>query len=346
MNPFLAFCLYVAARVFIQYLKSRKEDSGVKSSLHFLLAAMQVLKTKNPLTESFLVQLDVDLEGSGLDIPSHSRYKFGKRPPVENPTFGRSVFQAKTVQGEIPANTDAVHCSPLFEIRSTQGGTEMGQTTRDIQPPWPSDKTTPASNNSSESYPSMFNQQQQVPVNECAKVQKMGHLDPVTSFSGEDLLYGQPSTGLSPGYVHSEHPSNSSHSNQPTPASSSNRPGSYSNFTPPQPNQNAFSPSANGTSDQPLFGSNLGGNMGVPNPNDGSSWNFTAVHQNKSAQPHNEQPQQGQGGHGQDMGFGGTGMTPGATGMTPLPDSLWQSVNEGAGSEWMYGWNTGTPSQQ
>src|ERR1700749_4751724 len=97
MNPFLAFCLYVAARVFVQYLKSRKEDSAVKSSLHFLLAAMQVLKTKNPLTESFLVQLDVDLEGSGLDIPSHSRYKFGRRPPVGIPTH--SFLQADQIIG-------------------------------------------------------------------------------------------------------------------------------------------------------------------------------------------------------------------------------------------------------
>lgn len=102
MNPFLAFCLYVAARVFVQYLKSRKEDSAVKSSLHFLLAAMQVLKTKNPLTESFLVQLDVDLEGSGLDIPSHSRYKFGRRPPVGIPTDS-NVLQTDQTTGRGPS---------------------------------------------------------------------------------------------------------------------------------------------------------------------------------------------------------------------------------------------------
>jgi hypothetical protein len=84
MNPFIAFCLYVAARVFVQYLKSRKDDATVKSSLHFLLSAMQALKSKNPLTESFLVQLDVDLEGSGLSIPTNaSRYQSGeKRGPV------------------------------------------------------------------------------------------------------------------------------------------------------------------------------------------------------------------------------------------------------------------------
>jgi hypothetical protein len=72
MNPFIAFCLYVAARVFVQYLKSRPQDQTVKSSLKFLLSAMQALKARNPLTESFLVQLDVDLEGTGLEIPSNN----------------------------------------------------------------------------------------------------------------------------------------------------------------------------------------------------------------------------------------------------------------------------------
>ncbi|KAF3893762.1 Binuclear zinc transcription factor [Trichophyton interdigitale] len=66
MNPFLVFCLYVAARVFVQYLKSRPQDQAVRSSLQFLLSAMNALKRKIPLAESFLVQLDVDLEGSGL----------------------------------------------------------------------------------------------------------------------------------------------------------------------------------------------------------------------------------------------------------------------------------------
>ncbi|KAF2428907.1 hypothetical protein EJ08DRAFT_591817, partial [Tothia fuscella] len=68
MNPFLAFCLYVAARVFIQYLKFRPKDEQMIASLQFLLAAMNALKRKNPLTESFLVQLDVDLEGMGIDV--------------------------------------------------------------------------------------------------------------------------------------------------------------------------------------------------------------------------------------------------------------------------------------
>lgn len=38
----------------------------MNSSLQFLLQAMQALRRKNPLTESFLVQLDLDLESAGL----------------------------------------------------------------------------------------------------------------------------------------------------------------------------------------------------------------------------------------------------------------------------------------
>lgn len=66
LNPFMSFCLYIAARVFVQYLKSRPEDSSVHSSLQFLVSALNAMKNKNPLTESFLVQLDVDLDGTGI----------------------------------------------------------------------------------------------------------------------------------------------------------------------------------------------------------------------------------------------------------------------------------------
>ncbi|KAG9522137.1 hypothetical protein KCU93_g7150, partial [Aureobasidium melanogenum] len=66
-NPFMAFSLYVAARVFVQYLKSRLRDDTARGSLHFLLSALQAMKKTNPLAESFIAQLDVDLEVAGLE---------------------------------------------------------------------------------------------------------------------------------------------------------------------------------------------------------------------------------------------------------------------------------------
>jgi hypothetical protein len=71
MNPFMSFCLYVAARVFVQYLKSRPDDNSTGDSLRFLLCAMNALKSKNPLTESFIAQLDIELESLGMGNPKY-----------------------------------------------------------------------------------------------------------------------------------------------------------------------------------------------------------------------------------------------------------------------------------
>lgn len=82
MNPFISFCTYVAARVFVQYLRTRPKDQQMMSSLQFLLQAMQALRRKNPLTESFLAQLDVDLETAGIMTSDQWRVKGSK--PVED----------------------------------------------------------------------------------------------------------------------------------------------------------------------------------------------------------------------------------------------------------------------
>ena len=70
----------------MQHLKARPDDLAARSSLEFILSALNALKAKNPLAESFLVQLEVDLEGMGFqgartktDIP-FPRYK-EVRPP-------------------------------------------------------------------------------------------------------------------------------------------------------------------------------------------------------------------------------------------------------------------------
>lgn len=124
MNPFLAFCLYVAARVFVQYLKFRPKDHQMLSSLKFLLDAMHALKRRNPLTESFLVQLDVDLEGAGIDVGQRNT-NFYKKTPIVRPHLdckpsGLLKIDDDLLQFEIPHNTDSVKCSPLFEIRDSQ----------------------------------------------------------------------------------------------------------------------------------------------------------------------------------------------------------------------------------
>ncbi|KAK5651768.1 hypothetical protein OQA88_11730 [Cercophora sp. LCS_1] len=139
MNPFISFCLYVSARVFVQYLKSRPDDSQTADSLRFLLSAMNALKRRNPLTESFLVQLDVDLEALGMRIPKlktafpRSSDSPGPRScgkPAQDVARGSMPYRnechfMKTVEDDgNPANgPDITETSPTNNITQTPGAT-------------------------------------------------------------------------------------------------------------------------------------------------------------------------------------------------------------------------------
>lgn len=90
MNPFVAFCVYVAARVFVQFLKRTPDDQEIRASLEFLLSAMQALKRRNPLSESFLIQLGLDIEGTGLDVL------------LQNPEMSSSMMKG-TVRRIVPS---------------------------------------------------------------------------------------------------------------------------------------------------------------------------------------------------------------------------------------------------
>lgn len=104
----MSFCLYISARVFVQYLKSRPDDSTVQSSLQFVVGALNAMKSKNPLTESFLVQLDVDLEGTGIR--------------AVNPRFAESAKHAAQIMVSLlgvsiqSLKTDIVPFSNLFVV--------------------------------------------------------------------------------------------------------------------------------------------------------------------------------------------------------------------------------------
>lgn len=129
MNPFISFCLYVAARVFVQYLKSRPHDAQVRSSLQFLLSAMHAIKRKNPLTESFLVQLDVDLESAGLEDARTLRVQ----PPRVSSTPNRSSGCPTAQIGLHPVADDILipkigHQVPTYGDNGAAAFTDPNQT--------------------------------------------------------------------------------------------------------------------------------------------------------------------------------------------------------------------------
>ncbi|KAJ5777991.1 Transcription factor [Penicillium odoratum] len=102
LNPFMSFCLYISARVFVQYIKSRPDDSAVYSSLQFVVGALNAMKSKNPLTESFLIQLDVDLEGTGI------------RSEISKSSTAYAQQAMQTCGGE------QVECGHIFKFQESQ----------------------------------------------------------------------------------------------------------------------------------------------------------------------------------------------------------------------------------
>jgi hypothetical protein len=56
-NIFVPFPLFLAARVCVQHLKYPPDDSTIKSSLHFLVSVLNILKSRNPLSAMLLSRL-------------------------------------------------------------------------------------------------------------------------------------------------------------------------------------------------------------------------------------------------------------------------------------------------
>lgn len=93
----MSFCLYVAARIYVHTFKKRPDDLPTRSNLEFLLNAMQAQRKKNPLSESFLVQLMVDLDGCGLENPLNNlRFSFGlKKAVVSHPLAAENTSNGR-----------------------------------------------------------------------------------------------------------------------------------------------------------------------------------------------------------------------------------------------------------
>ena len=113
-HPFISFCLYVAARVFSHAYKKQRNDDSLRRNLDFLLNAMQAHRRKNPLTESFLVQLTVDLEAAGIPTPpDYTRQSYSLTKATVRDSTMRHLVPILTGQNEIFLSSDK--CPPVFQ---------------------------------------------------------------------------------------------------------------------------------------------------------------------------------------------------------------------------------------
>jgi hypothetical protein len=107
----------------VQYLKWRPKDQTIVASLQFLGSAMLALSKRNPLTESFIAQLEVDLEGTGINlgiVPTTWAKQSMCGDPNNKFTVPTAEELSRIVPPELPINSDAIKCSPLFELRDSQ----------------------------------------------------------------------------------------------------------------------------------------------------------------------------------------------------------------------------------
>jgi hypothetical protein len=66
MNSWMGFCLYVAAGVFIQDLRSEQKSLQSMTNLEFLVSAMKALGKTHSITQHFTAQVEIDIENSGI----------------------------------------------------------------------------------------------------------------------------------------------------------------------------------------------------------------------------------------------------------------------------------------
>ena len=329
MNPFIAFCLYVAARVFVQYLKTHKDDTAVISSLQFLLSAMQTLKAKNPLTESFLVQLDVDLEASGLRL---SGTTIAQCPMPSWVSTGRGI--------SVPTNVDQNQSKTIIDLRLA----EEREKAAAVNPKAPAAMPTTSSN--------------LMDFSRELRKQRKEHLNSVSNRSkaspqppGPDSSFGQvPSMyeetpgvmdiDLSFDNLSSQRFPSQPNSGHPTPSTSSNNASSQNSFSPPHPDDypslnttsSANNPSPNtaaaffpGDKHCPSYPPNFPASAEIPGsqemPNSfamPAAWDHANVTQN----------------------MGDAMRSFDVAGMAPRETPSWQPVNIVEGNEWLFSnWN-------
>lgn len=324
MNPFIAFCLYVAARVFVQYLKAHKNDTAVTSSLQFLLAAMQALKAKNPLTESFLVQLDVDLEGSGLRLPADPT---GQSSMPSHAPYGQSV--------RMPPGIDQLRCTSIFDLHAAEDQTHATA----VNPKEPGALQATSGNLIDSSREP--NTQGQLHLGNIPDRSRDSPRPPAPApvFGGMPSMYDDTSGGIDMDMsfenLSSQRYPSQSNSGHPTPSTSSNNASSQTSFSPRHPDDNPKLPKTSSfvalpPSTATAFPSDKSFSSFVPRLSNSSDTPGPEGAPNPFAMP-------AAWNHADNIrGEEGTAGELEVTGMTPGDAPPWQPMSTVEGNEWLF----------
>ncbi|KAK6193906.1 putative NRPS-like protein biosynthetic cluster [Pestalotiopsis sp. IQ-011] len=321
MNPFMAFCLYVAARVFVQYLKSRPEDSQTVDSLRFLLSAMNALKRKNPLTESFLVQLDVDLEALGMRIPKlKTVFPRSADSPSVNPAMAAKLRAQNFGTEPCEKRNGLLAYKNECHFMKTTGDDGNAATAPDIAQPVSNSGMGSTADYNAASQMWMQNDQQ-LPTREQSTAPDAG-----SRGMSQPMMFHASAHQARTGYVDASSSGTNAMSASPHPDNSSDR---------PTPNSSSASEHRNGTSGRTSFDASpigVGQHMGSQAEVDAATVAFLEANQfNMSTQALGMTAGRGFGmpggmpdgsSHGYGMPDAWHMMQGQATGMTPVADGV------------------------
>lgn len=256
----------------------------------------------------------------------------------------------------MPINTDSVKCSPIFEIRESQGPA-LGQ----FSGPQPRPEVHELGlggvkqSSTSSDYPSLYGATDAPTFNSNAPTMTEGIENPFNFSSGPSM-----GSHTSPG-GNSYHDSTGSRpqSNHPTPSTSSiHNSSSHNSYTSPQ-NQSISGGSMNSTSsnNNPSTQARQDPPLGYIYPGS-ASWQASVSMTSGGVAGYTGGVRQQQHQHQQEqqmpdnnimppnMHMNSTGMTPNATtGMTPISD-LWPAEGMTDNNDWMFGWPGQTPQPQ
>lgn len=88
MHSWMGFCLYVAAGVFIQDLRSEQKNLQSLTHLEFLISAMKAVGRKHMIAQNFVAQLELDIETSGIRDQNDGSYQSLVNSTKPRPFYG------------------------------------------------------------------------------------------------------------------------------------------------------------------------------------------------------------------------------------------------------------------
>lgn len=199
------------------------------SSLQFLLGAMHAMKAMNPLTESFLVELDIEMEASGLTpLFSNSESTQPRRPsavrnlcgPVKGDLDGCiSVLSFRSDEGRQQASVVNLESPPILADEAANAGRQMNFS-----------RTSPTHG---QAYTNLADRRKDSPLS----------LVPEPAFGGVSYTYEDTSyiVDMEPSFENSinQRYASQSSSGQPTPSISSNNNSSHTSFNPLSPDDHS-----------------------------------------------------------------------------------------------------------